>query len=820
MRTLKFGGTSLANAERFLHVANIIENKIKYEKVGIILSAPAKVTNNLVNIIKKTIKNDNTESSMHETKHIFLKILEQVNPLQNNFPYEKLKTIINNEFIELKKNICGINLLGQCPDNIYAKIICRGEILSVAIMNAILQARNHKITIINPVKTLLGIGTYLDSKIDIIESTKRIESMNIPKNHNILMSGFIAGNKKGELVVLGRNGSDYSAAILSSCLHADYCEIWTDVDGIYTCDPKQVPDAKLLTSISYQEAMELSYFGAKVLHPRTIEPIAKFNIPCLIKNTSKPDAKGTLICAQNKEKKHSVKGVTYLNDIAMFHIIGPGMKDMMKMIARVFSSISRDNIWIILITQSSSEHRISFCIPQKDVVRVEYILKNEFYLELKNRLLKPFNIIKKLSIVSIVSTNMKNKPHITASFFSALSYANINTLAVAQGSSENSISAVIKNSNVITAIRTVHQILFNSNQIIEVFLIGIGGIGSTLLQQFYRQKKWLKEKQIDLKICGIANSKTLLINMKGIKLKNWNSYFEKEKNFFTTTKIINAIKKHPLINPVIIDCTADTLLSYQYSHFISHGFHVVTANKKANTTDLTYYKKIRTAAIQFKKKFLYDTNIGAGLPVIDNLQNLLNSGDKLIHFRGILSGSLSFIFGQLEEGITLSQATENAKEIGFTEPNPRDDLSGIDVARKLLILAREVGYQIELKDIKIENLLPDTLQNIPDIKTFMRKLKELDSIFDIRVKKAKIEGKVLRFVGIINKTGQCEVKIDSVDKNDPLYNVKNGENVLAFYSKYYQPIPLVLRGYGAGNNVTAAGVFSDLLRTLPCKVGV
>ncbi|HXK00584.1 MAG TPA: bifunctional aspartate kinase/homoserine dehydrogenase I [Buchnera sp. (in: enterobacteria)] len=820
MRMLKFGGTSLANAERFLHVANIIESKIKYEQVGIVLSAPTTVTNRLVNMIENTIKKENIELNIYETEHIFLQILEKIKPIQNKFPYKELKIIINDKFIQLKNNLYGVSLLGQCPDNIYAKIICLGEILSVAIMNGILKARNHKITIIDPVKNLLSIGSYLDSKINIIKSKKRIDAMNIPQNHTILMSGFIAGNKKGELVVLGRNGSDYSAAILSSCLHADYCEIWTDVDGIYTCDPKQVPDARLLKSLSYQEAMELSYFGAKILHPRTISPIAEFKIPCLIKNTSKPDSVGTLICSENKEAIHCIKGITHLENIAMFHISGPGMKDMVGMASRVFSTMSYNKMWTILITQSSSKHRISFCISEKDTIRTKHILEDEFRLELKNGLLKSLNIVKKLAIISVVGTRLSTKPYISAYFFSALAHANINVSGIAQGSSDNSISAIIENSDVIKAIRTVHHILFNTNQIIEVFLIGIGGIGSTLLKQFYHQKNWLKEKKIDLKICGIANSKKLLINTQGIELNNWNTVFAKENNSFTIKKIIHAVKENHLINPVVIDCTADENISYQYTNFLSHGFHVVSANKKANTSDLTYYKNIRETSVKFKKKFLYDTNVGAGLPVIDNLQNLLNTGDKLIHFRGILSGSLSFIFGQLEEGISLSQATKKAKEIGFTEPDPRDDLSGIDVARKLLILAREVGYQIELKDIKIENLLPDEFQSIPNVETFMKKLKELDSIFALRVKKAKNEGKVLRFIGIINQTGQCQVKIDSVDENDPFYKIKNGENALAFYSKYYQPIPLVLRGYGAGNNVTAAGVFSDLLRTLSCKLGV
>ncbi|QCI23217.1 bifunctional aspartate kinase/homoserine dehydrogenase I [Buchnera aphidicola] len=817
MKILKFGGTSLENAAKFLFVSNIIEKNYKSEQIAVILSAPANVTNLLNDIIEKAINKKNILSDVNLIKNIFFKIVSNIYDENKNFPYKIIIEKINNKFEKLKQIIHGINLLNQCPDNIRAKIICYGELLSVTIMDGILQSKYYKVTIIDPVKNLLVIGkNYLDSIIDIPISTKRINEINIPKNHIILMAGFIAGNKNNELVVLGRNGSDYSAAILSVCLKGNICEIWTDVDGVYTCDPKIVKDAKLLKFLSYQEAIEFSHFGAKVLHPKTILPISQFNIPCLIKNTINPNSIGTIICQNSNENTMFIKGVANLNDIAMFNISSSKMNNMTKISSRILSSMSSIGIWMILIIQSSSEFDINFCILQNYVKITRNILENEFQLELKNKLLKPIKIIEKLAILSVIGSGIKNQEeNVFSKIFLALARNNINIFAISQGSLQNSISIVIKNDSIMSGVKAVHSVLFNKNSIIELFLIGIGGVGKALLDQLGAQQNSLKLKHIDILVYGIANSKKFLINTNGINLKDWNKNFSIATDLFDINSLINLSKTNNLINPVVVDCTSDNNIANQYPILLSNGFNVVTSNKKANTSSLKYYKEIRLAALHTNKKFLYETNVGAGLPVIENLKNLLNAGDKLIHFKGILSGSLSFIFGKLEENIPLSKAIKQAQQLGFTEPNPKDDLSGIDVARKLLILAREIGLKLELKDILIEPILPKDFNYISNTNNFIEQLTVLDKIFSDRIKKTKKIGKTLRYIGIINKEGQCQVKLDEVDKRDPLYDIKNGENALVFYSKYYQPVPLVLRGYGAGNNVTAAGVFSDILRVLP-----
>ncbi|WP_395344798.1 bifunctional aspartate kinase/homoserine dehydrogenase I [Ningiella sp. W23] len=817
MKVLKFGGSSLADAQRYMRVFDISHSTHQSEGAAVVLSAPKGVTNALSLLCELAQSGKDYGELLAKLNMTLTSIASELNDMLSTLQYSELSSFIDEKLAVLSQQLEGIKLLKTCPDSVTATILSTGEYVSVRIFSEILNAKGVKNILIDPVDYVQASGDYLDSVAQLDISRAKFSDVDTSSNQVLIMPGFVAANENGEKVTLGRNGSDYSAAILAACINASCCEIWTDVDGVYNADPNQVDEAVLLDKLTYQEAMELSYFGAKVLHPKTIGPIAQFGIPCLIRNTLNPAAPGTLISHEKSEKWTSVKGISHLEDIVMFNVSGPGMKGMVGMASRIFDVISKGQISISLITQSSSEYSISFCVAQKDAHRALELLEDGFALELNNQLLEPIEMRENLAIVTLVGDGMRHSKGLAAKFFSALAQARVNNVAIAQGSSERSISTVVENSKAKKAVKVIHQNFFTNLKTIDAFFIGCGLVGKALLDQIAQQQTTLLSKNIKLTVYGIANSKGCLLDANGIGVNGqWEGKLAAAEQALSLEMLQEFVVKNSLTNPVIVDCTSSQSIADLYLDFMRSGFHVVTPNKKANTSDYSRYLALHETALEKHRQYLYETTVGAGLPVIDNLQKLVIAGDELKKFEGILSGSLSFVFGKLDEGLSISEATRIAKANGFTEPDPRDDLSGMDVARKLLIMAREAGLALELSDIDIQSVLPRDFDASGDVASFMENLTKLDEQIQTKVDAAKSNGEVLRYVGAI-ENGKCTVSIQSVALDHPLAAVKDGENALAIHSRYYQPIPYVIRGYGAGATVTAAGVFADLLRTTPTE---
>ncbi len=814
MQVLKFGGSSVANAKCFAHVSDIIHRYSEKSKVATVVSAPQGITNELVTLTDSlTMAAD--EKILGQLKLIEQKLLAILNECIVIFPdlhKEELNTGFSEIMVRLKQLVQGARLLAHCPDTALAQILSTGEKFSILLLAGILETRGHRVTRIDPVKFLTTDDRSTEPVAELGISKKKFQEHYSNPDQISLMPGFFGVKQNGETTTLGRNGSDYSAAILAVCIQADLCEVWTDVDGVYNSDPNLVAEAKLLDKMSYREAMELSYFGAKILHPKTIAPLLQFNIPCRIKNTHFPENPGTLI-SDETSTDDLIKAITNLDDVAMVTVSGPEMSGMVGMASRVFSAIFRAQISVLMISQSSAEYAISFCVPGEEANSALECLNNTFKLELKNELLEPVHIRKNLGIITLVGDRMQQQRGIAAKFFGALSQARVNIIAIAQDSSERSISAVVRAKRIDDAVKTCHQNMFLKKPTIDAVIIGCGTVGKELISQIHRQQQWLSKKNITLNVVAIANSRRLLLKKYNIDLSDWKSALENADQQFSLQLLTEFVADAQLSNPVIVDCTSNKKIAMLYNDFFERGFHVVAANKKANTASYNYYCQMRRTAQLQQKRFLYETNVGAGLPVIDNLQSLLRAGDELIKFEGILSGSLSYIFGEIHKGMSLSEATLQARELGYTEPNPAEDLSGLDVARKALVLAREAGLAIELEDINVEAVVPRELAAIDNAEEFIDKLPDFDKHFQEKIDDAEKKAKVLRYLASIEGS-QINVRIQTVDRTHPMFAVSDGENALALHTQYYQPIPFVIRGYGAGAEVTAAGLFGDLLKTL------
>jgi aspartokinase/homoserine dehydrogenase 1 len=806
----KFGGTSLADLKGFNASADVIESYAAGRRVIVVLSAVKGVTDLLLAAIDTAVEGasgaEYLEKAIESERSIIGELAEQgvSTPLASEFLEQQQSTLTRREE--------GIRLLGQCPDETRARILASGEGFSSRLMVDLLQHRGLSAQWSDTDVLPLANESWLDSLVDI-EAAEPLLKERLEEGARIMvLPGFYGRNADGGIHLLGRNGTDYSAAAIAAASGAGLCQIWKDVDGFFTADPRIVSNAQCLDEVSYDEAMELTYFGAKVISAKALAPLAGKQIPCEVRNTYDPSKPGTLVHA-GAERTHVVRGISHLHDVTSITLQGGGLRGRVGIARRVMDALASESISILLIVQSSSEYSITLCVRQADEGKARKALEEEFHFERLHGLIEEISVQSDRAVVSLVGEGMKRYRGIAARFLTAISSAGVNVEVIAQGSTECAIAVVVRGEAAQSAMRACHTAFFSHSTHIDVILLGCGNVGSELLAQFQRQAESLREHHMDLRVRAIANSSKLLVADDVVNLDRWREDLEENGESWSLDDVIAIRGNLGLLNPTIIDCTTDEILAEQYVRFLANGFNVVAANKKANTAGLDYYREMRETAAKNFRKFLYETNVGAGLPFIDTMQALISSGDEMKTFEGILSGSLSMIFGLLEDGVPLSEAVAKAMELGFTEPDPRDDLSGMDVARKLLIVAREVGMQLELGDIEIEPAVPLDAVSHVDHSELIDALRSLDEDFSSRILAAEAQGKVLRYVGRI-EDGKCRVAIEAVPSRNPLGAIRDGENALVLHTLYYQPIPLVLRGYGAGAAVTAAGVFGDILRTV------
>jgi aspartokinase/homoserine dehydrogenase 1 len=827
MITLKFGGTSMANARRILASADIIINRAKEDRLSVVVSAAAGVSNTLQSAIEATVSGISGANYVTDIRNTHNEICLELQSKQAGFDAEKVMAKLEPNFVELEKLLAGCVSFGECPDTVHCRIMGMGELLSAPIMEAVLLAKKQSVILLDSRKFVFTTGNQKEGEADYAlcnEACAPFRDGASPTQTKILLfPGFICTWKAGTgskpvMGLLGRNGSDFSAAIIGASLRVKRVEFWTDVDGVFTADPRVVKDAILVDDMSYEEAMELSFFGSKVLHPKTIAPLQAKGIEAWSLNSHNPSARGTRIAKGPFEsrKKQSVCGISSLKHVSMISVGGSLMRGRTGMASKIFSAVSSAGSSILLITQSSSEYTISFCVRDDEAARVKDALEKKFELEIREKLIDPVEVTGDCAIVSVVGDGMIANRGVAGKFLNALSSQDINIKAIAQGSSERCISSVISGEFADTAVRAIHQFFFHTAQTIEVFAFGAGTIGGTMIDQIYEQREKLLKENVDIKVLAITTIDGMILNEDGIDLSNWRDQMKKPDFPFgpqNVDDIIKFVKDKKPLNPVFVDCTASYDLPERYLDILNAGMSIATPNKRANSMDINFYHELRRTANKMHRRFLYETNVGAGLPIIDTLQNLYKSGDKLMSFNGIMSGSLSYIFGKLDEGVKFSQAVKEAKELRYTEPDPRDDLEGKDVARKALIIARESGYDIELTDIEMFKVFPDSFDPSGTVEEFMAKLPQVDDYFAKKMAELKKKNMVLR-MGATIKDGKASVGMMEVSTDDPLYSVRGGENAFVFYTERYQPIPLTVRGYGAGAGVTAAGVFGDILRTV------
>uniref|UniRef100_UPI004048A717 bifunctional aspartate kinase/homoserine dehydrogenase I n=1 Tax=Flavobacterium sp. TaxID=239 RepID=UPI004048A717 len=811
MIVLKFGGTSVANAQNIKLAIQIIENKVKNNKLVVVVSALSGVTDLLLKTSHEAASKDESyKTTLEEIKQKHVETISNLISIKNQ---KALFETIEAEIEHLKTLFDGCYLLGELSPRTSDAIVSYGEILSSKIISIAIKEKVEE-TIFKDSRELLKTNSNFGKATINYSATYSLISnyFNSSKEKIVLLPGFIASDEKGNTTTLGRGGSDFTAAILANGCKATSLEIWTDVNGMFTANPKLVNQAKPIKSISYQEAMELSHFGAKVLYPPTIQPVLSTNIPIWIKNTFDAEANGTLVSNNPETNGNPVKGISHIEDIALLTLEGSGMIGVAGSSKRLFEVLSKENVNVVFITQASSEHSICIGILNNDAEKAKNAIDETFELEIAQHKINPCMVEKDLCIVALVGENMKNHQGLSGKMFSTLGKNNVNIRAIAQGASERNISVVINKNDVKKALNTLHERFFEDNtKQINLFVMGVGNVGEKFMDQIHTQKKFLKENlKINVRVIAISNSRKMHFNEDGIALKDWKELINKGENA-NLLEFIHKTKQLNLRNSVFVDITANDVVASIYDQFLKENIAVVTCNKIACSSKYDNYKNLKKLSRKYNAPFLFETNVGAGLPIIDTLKHLVASGDKVNKIQAVLSGSLNFIFNNFSETYSFHDVVKEAGVQGFTEPDPKIDLSGIDVARKILILIRESGYQMEIEDIENKSFLPAECMSTTDNTSFFDSLIKNASHYDNLLKEANEKNSRLKFVATF-ENGKASVGLEFIPQESPFYNLEGKDNIVQFYTDRYVDQPLLIKGAGAGAAVTASGIFADVVR--------
>ena len=810
MRVLKFGGSSVSTPAMVRRVGDIVIAAARREPVVVVVSAFQGVTNQLIDCARRAEQSD--ASYVEALDQIARRHRAAVSQL-TAAGRTRARVNVDGMLAELASTLQGIHLLRHCPPRALDMAASFGERLAASIVAAHLNRRRPAVYV-DARDFLVTDDQFTHASVDFRRTNARAKKRLAAAARRAIpvVTGFIGATRDGQTTTLGRNGSDYSAAIVGAAIGASAIEIWTDVDGVLTADPRVVPSAFVLPEMTYEEAMELSYFGAKVIHSAAIAPAVARRIPIVIKNTFAPEAPGTWISNRAVDDGRLAKGMTSVGDLSLLTLRGPGMVGVPGVAERLFRALAAQHVSVVLISQASSEHTICFAVRSADAARAIAAIGREFRGEMRDELMFVDEKTDQ-AILAVVGEGMKGRPGVAGKMFESLGRQNINITAIAQGASERNISCVIDGAAQVRALNAIHQAFFEARTKLALAFIGVGNVGGAVLRQLHQQRSYLLSRGFDVTVVGLANSRRFVVDPNGVDLGRWKERLDKSRQRMDPRAFAKQLSALALTNAALVDCTVGPAIVDAYPAFIDANLHVITPNKWANALPWKRYTALLALLDRRRKHFLFEANVGAGLPVVSTLRDLIASGDEIVRIDGILSGTLSYLFNTFDGSEPFSDLVADAYRTGLTEPDPREDLSGSDVARKLLILARMIGLQMDLEDVAVDSLVPARLRSGAFSPRFFAAYAHEDGRIADRVRRAAARGNVLRYVGSLAR-GRARAGLKEFPKHHPVASTTGSDNVIAFTTARYSRTPLVVQGPGAGADVTAMGVFSDILKLL------